>query len=60
MCHAEPVEPVLAYVVFPPRQGRYALHAAALAAGPAPGLQAGSIAALLTHDAHLLARRSNP
>lgn len=43
-----------------PRQGRYALDAAALAAGPAPDLQVGSITELLTHDAHLLARKNNP
>jgi FMN phosphatase YigB (HAD superfamily) len=41
-----------------PRQGQYAHDAAALAAGPAPDLQIDSIAELLSHDAHLLARRS--
>jgi len=40
-----------------PRQGQYAHDAAALAAAPAPDLQVESIAELLTHDAHLLARR---
>jgi len=43
-----------------PRQGQYALDAAALAAGPAADLQVGSISELLPHDAHLLARRRNP
>ncbi|MBN8556540.1 MAG: HAD family hydrolase [Burkholderiales bacterium] len=41
-----------------PRQGQYAHDSTALAAGPAPDLQIDSIAELLTHDAHLLARRS--
>jgi FMN phosphatase YigB (HAD superfamily) len=40
-----------------PRQGQYAHDATALAAGPAPDLQFDSIAELLSHDAHLLARR---
>ena len=40
-----------------PRQGQYAHDATALAAGPAPDLQIDSIAELLSHDAHLLARR---
>jgi hypothetical protein len=41
-----------------PRQGQYTHDAAALAAGPAPDLQIDSIAELLSHDVHLLARRS--
>ena len=41
-----------------PRQGQYALDAAALAAGPAPDFQLGHINELLAHDAHLLARRT--
>lgn len=41
-----------------PRQGQYAHDSTALAAGPAPDLQIDSIAELLSHDAHLLARRS--
>jgi len=41
-----------------PRQGQYAHDAAALAAAPAPDLQIESIAELLSHDVHLLARRT--
>lgn len=41
-----------------PRQGQYANDAAALAAGPAPDIQVDDIAALLSHDAHSLARRT--
>lgn len=41
-----------------PRQGQYAHDSTALAARPAPDRQIDSIAELLTHDAHLLARRS--
>ena len=41
-----------------PRQGQYALDAAALDAGPAPDLQLGHINELLAHDAHSLARRT--
>lgn len=41
-----------------PRQGQYAQDTAALAAGPAPDQQVEHIAALLTHDAHSLARRT--
>jgi len=41
-----------------PRQGQYALDAAARAVGPMPDLQLGDIAELLAHDAHSLARRN--
>lgn len=41
-----------------PRQGQYALDAAALAAGPAPDVEIGRITELLAHDAHSLARRT--
>lgn len=43
-----------------PRQGQYALDAAALAAAPAPDLQVAHIGELLTHDAHSLARGGSP
>ena len=43
-----------------PRQGQYALAAAAAAVSPAPDRQVEQIAELLSHDAHTLANRNPP